>query len=582
MKYLLNRYRLVIGLWAASSIHVAAQIGEFEWAVSTGGSTGDNTACTAGDAFGNVYLAGTFSGTVDFDPGPGVYDLNALSSSFIQKLDQDGELVWAKVIAVGLDLSYTRAVMPDSKGNVYVSGHYSGTLDFDSEGAGLTPTSNGLEDAYIVKYDPQGNFLWMRSFGGPEGDVAYDLAVDKDDNLIVSGHFEGLGEFFPDDPGFNLTAVGDDDVFVMKFDPDGAILWAHSFGSPNSESSLTVDVTSTGEIYLGCHFRGTIDFDPGPATHDVTSNNFTIGIVKLNPDGTFIWARHFSTGDATSLGSLATDSGDNVVLLGSYQLQVDLDPGPGNVSHNATGNMDFFVVKLDGNGEYVWGHVYGGYGFDWAVSLDCDGRGNAFGEISFQREIDFQTDSGEYTISAVGDPDIVLIKWDRDGNIQAIDQLNGFLVNSSDNRLSVDPNDNILVGGEYNEPMDLLTFGSTDVFNPLGWHDLFIIKLSQEKDDPEPEPGDETVLEMPNAFTPNNDGVNDFFEPVSAENVQAFEIRIFNRWGSLVYEGQNSSEGWDGTFGNRPCTEGTYFWVVQYHTADNKQEYLEGSLTLMR
>ena len=92
----------------------------------------------------------------------------------------------------------------------------------------------------------------------------------------------------------------------------------------------------------------------------------------------------------------------------------------------------------------------------------------------------------------------------------------------------------------------------------------------------------EIIIEMPNVFTPNNDGTNDYFLPRKIEGISTASIIIYNRWGQKLFESPNIIEGWDGNFNGGPCSSGTYYWIVQYTDINGVESELKGYLSLLR
>ena len=195
--------------------------GDFDSAVRFG-STGDDigTAITT-DASGNVYTTGTFTGTVDFDPGIGTTNLTSAGSEdiFVSKLDGAGNFVWAKRLG-GASFDFAYGIAVGSSGTVYTTGRFFGTADFDPSGGTWSLTSAGASDIFVSKLDSAGNFVWAKRMGGTPGDEANAIAVDASGNVYTTGGFFGTADFDPGSGISNLTSVGLNDIFVSKLSPD--------------------------------------------------------------------------------------------------------------------------------------------------------------------------------------------------------------------------------------------------------------------------------------------------------------------------------------------------------------------------
>jgi hypothetical protein len=197
--------------------------GKFQWVRTWGGKDWDIGYGVAADDSGSLYVAGNFEGTVDFDPGPGVDDhsSNGSDAAFLSKFDSEGNLQWARTWGESSG-GTSFAVATDGSGSIYVVGYFWDTVDFDP-GPGIDEhNSNGICcDAFVSKFDSEGNFQWARTWGGVGWDAGYGVATDGSGSVYVTGYFLDVADF---DPGFGIdehTSNGEYDAFLSKFPPDG-------------------------------------------------------------------------------------------------------------------------------------------------------------------------------------------------------------------------------------------------------------------------------------------------------------------------------------------------------------------------
>ena len=401
--------------------------GNFLWAHNFGGTSFDNGNSLAIDSAGNVYTTGYFSGTIDFDPGAGTFNLTsspAGSDVFISKLDSDGNFLWAKNFGgTGSDIGNSLAI--DSIGNVYITGNFEGTADFDPGAGTFNLTSSvGGPDVFISKLDSQGNFLWAKSFGGFRSDSSKSLAIDSVGNVYTTGYFKGTVDFDPGAGTFNLTSsvggpdVFNHDIFISKLDSQGNFEWAKRIGGIGFDSGNSLDTDSAGNVYTTGNFGGTADFDPGAGTFNLTSDEGSIFVSKLDSEGNFLWAQNFGGNRFESGNSLATDRAGNVYTTGRFDGTADFDPGAGTFNLTSSfGEPDIFISKLDSQGNFEWAKSIesrekniGGSSWDAGNSLDTDSVGNVYITGYFQSTADFDPGAGTFNLTSAGFPDIFISK----------------------------------------------------------------------------------------------------------------------------------------------------------------------------
>ena len=330
------------------------------WAKSMGGASDDYGNSITTDASGNLYTIGYFNGTADFDPGLGIFNLTSAGGNdiFIQKLDANGNLLWAKAMG-GTSMVFPQSswdvgnsIATDAAGNVYSIGVFEGTADFDP-GSGVYNLSSGNLDIFIQKLDANGNFIWARSMGGAMNDNGQAITTDASGNVYTAISFFGTADFDPGLGIFNLTSAGGTDICIQKLDPNGNFLWAKSIGGSYTEIGTSIITDTDGNVYTTGYFNSTIvDFDPGVGAYYLTSvvgiGGYDIFIIKLDPNGNFLWGKDMSggTGYANKGRSIATDAAGNVYTTGSFQDTVDFDPNAGNFNLTSKGSSDIFIQKL--------------------------------------------------------------------------------------------------------------------------------------------------------------------------------------------------------------------------------------------
>ena len=261
--------------------------GNFLWAHAMGTAPWNEVGNSiATDAYENVYTTGYYTDTIDFDLGPGVFNLPpvGISDAFIQKLDQNGNFIWARNMGSPTKSTKGQSIRIDANRNVYTVGTYNGPTDFDP-GVGITVlTPVNTYDMFVQKLDSNGNFLWAKSFGGVGVDIVESCALDDLGNLYTTGRFANTTDFDPGTGVFNLTPTGLNDIFIQKLNSNGDFDWAVSLGGNNFEGGQYIEVNEEDQVHAVGYFVDTSDMDPGVNVHNLISGGSQNAfLVKLKP-----------------------------------------------------------------------------------------------------------------------------------------------------------------------------------------------------------------------------------------------------------------------------------------------------------
>ncbi len=386
--------------------------GNFIWAKQMGGTGFDNGLSIAIDNSGNVYTTGGFEGTVDFDPGAGTANLTSYGGNdiFIQKLDTDGNFIWAKQIG-GKNGDVGNSIAVDASNNIYITGMFAGTADFDPGAGTANLTSAGDYDIFVQKLDVNGDFIWARQMGGADWDVGNSIAVDTSGNVYTTGHFTGSADFDPGVGNANLKSIGNTAIFVQKLDTNGDFIWAKQIAPTDYGEGMSVAVDNFGNVYTTGYFDGTADFNPGAGTANLTSaGSSDIFIQKLNTDGDFIWAKQMGGTDFDFGYSIAVDDSGNVYSTGRFEKTADFSSDAGTNNLTSKGSSDIFIQKLDVNGGLLWAEQMGGKSGDNGNSIAIDALGNVYVTGWFQGTADFDPYEGENNLTSAGSENIFVEK----------------------------------------------------------------------------------------------------------------------------------------------------------------------------
>lgn len=502
-----------------------------QWAKQLKGANNEVGTSIAVDGSGNVYTVGYFDGTTDFDPGSGSlnYTTQLWDDIFVSKLDASGNLVWAKQFSGNND-DYGQSIAVDASGNVYVTGFFNGTVDFDPGTGTSNLTTTGNNDIFVVKLTSSGNLSWAKKIGGTLRDDAYSLKLDASSNVIITGTFAGTVDFDPGTGTSNLVSVGSQDIFILKLNSSGNYVWAKNIGSLTADCGWGVAVDGTGNVFATGSYTGTADFDPGnSSTFNMTASaNKDIFILKLDASGNFGWAKSIGGANDEEGFSIAVDGTGNIAVTGFFYGTVDFDPGSGTSNLTSTG-YDVFIIKITSAGVFSWAKNIGGSVADYGKSVTFDGSGNVYTSGYFMSTVDFDPGSGTSNLTSKGAADAFLLKLSSSGNFTFARQFGG---TATDQGLSLilNSSNNIYMTGLFSSTVDFDPGSATVNLTAGGNYDTFILKLDMATG----------IDEINNNFNysifpnPSNGKFN-----IETENSFINTIEIFDIVGKKIYSKLN-------------------------------------------
>ncbi|MCX6272709.1 MAG: hypothetical protein NTU44_16130 [Bacteroidetes bacterium] len=396
--------------------------------------------------------------------------LNISFSLFIIPcLAQSPNWLWAKTVTGTYGICWPEAMVTDSSGNCYVAGIYDGYhVIFDT--TTLYNTGNPLysinEDAFLVKYDTNGNVVWAKGFGGTYGDWVNSIALDVSGNIYMVGSYSFSSISFD---SIILPTNGGTEMFLVKYNSNGIPLWAKNAGS-NACSALSVKIGTSGNIYIsGGFISDSISFGSYNLYNANLHASYDFFIVKYNSDGNVIWAKSAGGDEDEFSYSLDLDNSDNVYVTGtfnsdSFHIGCDtLVRAGGQYLEN-----DVFLAKFDSDGNPVWARSFGGTGDDIVNSSATDHSGNTFLAGSFKSS-SISFGASILTNADVNYSDIFFAKYDSNGQaIWAKSYGGNYTDGASD--VEIDNSGNVYFIGSY--------FSSNMIFGSctLTHYPLFVVK----------------------------------------------------------------------------------------------------------
>ena len=508
--------------------------GNFIWAkqmkVSVGSTTQRGNSITI-DITGNVYTTGLFLGTVDFDPGPGTFNLSTVGidwDCFVSKLDEAGNFVWAKQMpGSGLGIGYSIAT--DESGNVFTTGEFSGTVDFDP-GPGIFNITGVGSYGFVSKLNSEGNFAWAKKIE----EFGHELKIDASGNVLITGGLENNGK-----------------GFVFKYDTDGNSIWEKQMG----EICYGVDIDGSGSVYITGRFFGTTDFDPGEGEFDLTSfSGEDIFVSKLDIDGNLVWAKNIGSSGLGRSTSIAIDATGSVYTTGYFMGTKDFDPGV-DVFYLSSRSFDGFVQKMS---------IYSNY---LITDTICNGQ-----------NFEGYTSAGIYTDTLVATNGSDSVR-----TLQLTVQTNPVPYLGTDKNIC-QGSSVVLNPGKFSNY--LWQDGSTQNTFLVKQPGVYSVRVTNICGTAQ----DEVLVKegvcdqfFPSSFTPNNDGRNDLFNFLGAHNIIEYHLSIFNRWGQVIFETNDFTKGWTGQLKGKLQEPGVYVWICNFRKSNNSPKQItKGTVVLIR
>ncbi|UZR96533.1 LamG-like jellyroll fold domain-containing protein [Chondrinema litorale] len=359
---------------------------------------------SATDLNANLYIVGELEGTINLgtEENPIEFTSSGEQDAIIIKFDTDGNFLWLKQIGGAGSYTTTYSLDIDASGNVYVTGNFNETVDFNPGEETFEMTSNGGNDIFVEKLDVDGNFVWAKQMGGSNYDTGYSISIDENGNVFSSGYAQGTVDFDPSENTYELTSTYEGILYIQKLDTDGNFIWAQKVESDGNIYTYAVSIDIYNNVFIYGTFEGTADFDASEDTYELTADDENIFIQKLDTDGNFIWARQIegSIGDSYAK-TLETDEKGYVYATGNFSGTIDFNLGGDAHELTALGNYDVFIQKLNNEGELIWAKQIGGTESDVdSHVITVDNNLNVLVGGYFENTVDFDPEDTKFNLTA--------------------------------------------------------------------------------------------------------------------------------------------------------------------------------------
>lgn len=331
---------------------------------------------------------------------------------------------------------YPRSVVTDGNGNVYVAGQFQGTVDFDTSAQSATYSAGWSADAFVMKLNSSGQFQWVVPITSPGGVTAFGITIDDANRLTIVGSANSASDTTIDfDPvGANeisLLNANLTDVFVAQYSSTtGEHQWSRLFGSTDYEQGYGVTTDAENNVIVSGSFGKTVDFDPSSAAGSITSDgsapnnlNFRDGfILKLSSAGSFVWVNEVNSSSGSGQVYAAdTDAMGRVYITGTVGGASSFGQGDNAISVQADQYYnDTFVAGMNANGTFRWAKVLGpgGSRYDTAKDIVVDSDGNVVAGGSFWGTVRYNPGSSDAPVEMTAqDHDAFIVRYTPDGDL---------------------------------------------------------------------------------------------------------------------------------------------------------------------
>jgi hypothetical protein len=371
--------------------------GHFLWVRQAGGSEFDEGYSITTDRADNIVVIGYFHETATFSDT--ILTSEGYSDIFIAKYSQDGDLLWVKQIG-GSKYDYGSDVAITGSNDIVVTGEFRNSVDFGD----TTLTSMDNADVFVCRFNEHASLLWVKQAGGTGLDRGRGIAVDSNDNILVTGEFASSTMNFGDTI---LSNNGSDDIFIAKYSSSGNLIWIEQAGGSSTDEGWDIATDLNNDIIITGTFEDTIRFDK---TSLISDGGFTsdIFIAKYSSNGQSLWVKRAGGTDDDAVKGIVIDQENNVIITGHFKNTASF----GDVSLTGGDSGDLFIVQFDANGDLNWAFGAGGVDADYGRSITIDNSDNIIAVGNFGGVVSF----GNTTLYCNGGDDIFITKFKSTGS----------------------------------------------------------------------------------------------------------------------------------------------------------------------
>ncbi|MEQ1904804.1 MAG: calcium-binding protein [Pirellulaceae bacterium] len=481
---------------------------------NVGGTLGIDSHAIVADDAGNTYVTGNFKGS--YFPGIHVVTSNGLNDVFVTKLDPAGAVVWVRGIG-GTGEDFGRGITLEANGNLLVAGSFTGTVDFDPGAGTTNLVSLGLTDGFVLRLDDDGNFLTAVRLGGALSDGIEAIAVDPANaEIAITGSFQGTVNPGNGIPNVTSIGASDAFVSILSSGALASQTFS-AFGGTQSDEGRGIVIAPGRDVYVTGTFAGTADFDPSAGTLNlVSAGNADAFVARLNGE-TLVWATRTGSAVNDSPFGIALDPDGNVLTVGEFRQTADFNGGTGTFNLTSAGPSDGYVLMQDNLGGFVFARQIGGPEDDSVQGIAIDDAGFTHITGNYRKTARFGAGTSAPQLTAVNvvgqsRPDSFVARMSKVGTFMTARSLGGPNSLEFGRAIAVNNTGSIFSTGIFNQDADFdpgvanrsLIIGVPGVFSAYVSHLTPDLNFKAGADAALQMRRNGTALEIRNVFDPAN------------------------------------------------------------------------------
>jgi gliding motility-associated-like protein len=419
------------------------------WVNDIGGASPATIVKVVTDKQDNIYVTGSFQGTIDLSPTalvPHQLTSNGSFDIFFAEYNSAGGLVWCESIG-GNGSDYPTAICLDDNNNIYITGEYqSAFMDANPHPTNVFTLSNaGKKDVFLLKLSNTGSFVWAKQIYGSGDQISASVKADHNGNVFIGGSFDSKTTFDAPAPGIQ-TAVSPNnpvDGYIAKYTAAGNLVWIDHFGGTGPDNqTYSMFIDNNNDIL-------------------VTGRSNDIGInadfiAKYDNNGGIVWIDRITR---TNVGpsAITADQQGNIFITGYFSTQVVFDTSSpkGTLTASSNSAIDGFLASYDTNGKIVWSIGFGQAGTNTEpIDILTDSKSNIYIGGWFDGNPDFNTVTGKSSlVQSYSARNAFAAKYSLAGNyIWAMNAgtTAGTSTQNSANGIALTGNNDVILGGQFN------------------------------------------------------------------------------------------------------------------------------------